>query len=286
MAIYTSMVYLSGSLGGFIADRMIGYHKAIFIGGVSIMFGLIVLALPFGANALFASIALIIIGTGLLKPNVSSLVGSLYSVNAPRRDADFSVFVFGINLGAFISPLLVRWTQNSIGFHAAFGLAAIGMFFGLIQYYIGGKKDLPTNALYPTDPLQPEEIKPLIFRTVITIIVLSLAIALMFLVGWNQITDFINLLTIIAVLVPLAYFVQMITSSKISKQERSRVLAYIPLFLGSVLFWALEEQGSVVWATFAANRTDTSWFPSAWFQSLNPFFIMLYTPFFAWMWTK
>jgi len=286
MAIYASMVYLSGSLGGFIADRLIGSRKAVFIGGVFIMFGHIVLAMPFGATALFTSITLIIIGTGLLKPNVSSLVGSLYSVNDRRRDAGFSIFVFGINVGSFFAPLLVGWTQKTVGFHAAFGLAAIGMFFGLIQYYFGGKKDLPTDALYPTDPLQAEEVKPLVFRTVIALIVFSLVVWLMFLMGWNDISDFINLLTVIAVLVPLAYFVQMITSSKVSKQERSRVLAYIPLFLGAVLFWALEEQGSVVLATFAAHRTDTSWFPAAWFQSLNPFFIMLYTPFFAWMWTK
>ncbi|MFL1696376.1 peptide MFS transporter [Weissella kandleri] len=285
MAIYASMVYLSGAVGGYIADRMIGSRKAVFLGGVFIMVGHLVLALPFGASALFGSIALIIIGTGLLKPNVSSLVGSLYTPTDRRRDAGFSIFVFGINLGSFIAPLLVGWTQESFGFHAAFGLAAIGMFFGLIQYHFGGKKDLPTDGLYPTDPLQPEEVKPLILKVLLALIVFGLVVVLMNLMGWNEIADFINLLTIIAVAVPVMYFGQMLTSSKVTKQERSRVVAYLPLFLGAVLFWALEEQGSVVLATFAQNRTIHTWFPASWFQSLNPFFIMLYTPFFAYLWS-
>ena len=286
MAIYASMVYLSGSLGGYVADRMIGSRKAVFIGGVFIMLGHIVLALPLGSSALFGSIILIIIGTGLLKPNVSSLVGSLYTPQDRRRDAGFSIFVFGINLGSFIAPLLVGWTQKNFGFHLAFGLAAIGMFFGLIQYYFGGKKNLKTNGISPTDPLQPEEIRPLIVKVVLALVALGLVVTLMVLMGWNDIADFINLLTIVAVAIPVMYFVQMLTSRKVSKQERSRVLAYLPLFFGAVLFWALEEQGSVVLATFAQTRVIHSWIPAAWFQSLNPFFIMLYTPFFATLWSR
>jgi POT family proton-dependent oligopeptide transporter len=286
MAIYASMVYLSGAVGGYIADRLLGARKTVFVGGVLIMFGHIALSFPFGANALFVSILFIIMGTGLLKPNVSSLVGTLYAPGDNARDSGFSIFVFGINLGAFLSPLLVGWTQENFGFHFAFGLAAIGMFFGLLQYYFGAKKNLHEDSLYPTDPIQPEEIRPLIIKISVGVFVLALIIALMVLMEWTAMSDFINLLTIIAIIVPVSYFVQIITSTKITKQERSRVIAYIPLFLAALLFWAIEEQGSVVLATFAANRVDTSWFPAAWFQSLNPLFIMLYTPFFAWLWMK
>ncbi|WP_331696336.1 peptide MFS transporter [Weissella koreensis] len=286
MAIYASMVYLTGALGGYLADRVIGSRRAVFIGGVFIMLGHIVLSLPFGSSALFTSIVLIIIGTGLLKPNISSMVGSLYRPEDRRRDAGFSIFVFGINLGSFIAPLLVGWTQQNAGYHPAFGLAAIGMFLGLVQYYFGGKKNLPKDGLKPTDPLEAHEVKPLIIRTVSGIVALVVVVAVMMMMGWNNITDYINLLTIIAVLVPIYYFTQMLSSKKVTSKERSRVLAYIPLFLGAVLFWALEEQGSVVLATFAETRTIHSWFPAAWFQSLNPFFIMLYTPFFATMWTR
>ncbi|WP_278621082.1 peptide MFS transporter, partial [Weissella koreensis] len=178
MAIYASMGYLASSLGGYIADRMIGSRKAVFIGGVFILLGHVVLALPLGSSALFGSIILITIGTGFLKTNVSSLVGSLYSPEDRRRDAGFSIFVFGINLGSFIAPLLVGWTQKNFGFHLAFGLAAIGMFFGLIQYYFGGKKNLKTNGISPTDPLQPEEIRPLIVKVVLALVALGLVVTL------------------------------------------------------------------------------------------------------------
>ena len=117
MAIYASMVYLSGVVGGFIADRLMGQRRTVFWGGVLIMFGHIALALPFGAPAMFASMVLIVMGTGLLKPNVSSLVGSLYKDGDSARDAGFSIFVFGVNLGSFIAPLLVGWTQEQAGFH-------------------------------------------------------------------------------------------------------------------------------------------------------------------------
>lgn len=285
MAIYASMVYLSGAVGGYIADRILGARRTVFWGGVLIMLGHIALAMPFGASALFSSIALIIIGTGLLKPNVSSLVGSLYKPNDASRDAGFSIFVFGINLGAFIAPLLVGATQEAAGYHVAFGLAAVGMFFGLLQYHFGGKR-LNKDTNYPTDPIQSEEIKPLIVRITIGVVLLVLVVAWMFMMGWNDVEAFIRLMTIIAVIIPVSYFVTMTTSKKITKEERSHVWAYLPLFLAAVLFWAIEEQGSIVLATFAAERIDTSWFPAAWFQSLNPLFIMLYTPFFAWLWTK
>jgi POT family proton-dependent oligopeptide transporter len=292
MAIYASMVYLSGAVGGYISDRIMGPRRTVFWGGVLIMLGHIALALPFGASALFGSIALIIVGTGLLKPNVSSLVGSLYADGDKSRDSGFSIFVFGINLGAFIAPIIVGKANDWYGFHVAFSLAAIGMFFGLLQYHFGGK-NLHEDSLYPNDPLQPDEIKPLVLKITIAAVALGLVVALMVLMGWSDISAFINLLTIIAVLLPVAYFVMIITSAKISSPERSRVFAYIPLFLAAVLFWAIEEQGSIVLATFAAERVNLSTFTffgwplsPAIFQSLNPLFIMLYTPFFAWLWTR
>jgi len=285
MAIYASMVYLSGAIGGFIADRLMGQRRTVFWGGVLIMLGHISLSLPFGASAMFASMVLIVMGTGLLKPNVSSLVGSLYNDTDARRDAGFSIFVFGINLGSFIAPLLVGWTQDKVGFHVAFLLAAIGMFFGLLQFHFGGKH-LEASANYAPDPLQPQEVKPLVTKVILAIVAFVLVIVLMALMGWTSLQNYVNLLTIVAILLPVGYFVLMITSAKVTKEERSRVISYIPLFLAAVLFWAIEEQGSIVLATFAADRVDTSWFPASWFQSLNPLFIMLYTPFFAWLWVK
>ncbi|QBO35856.1 peptide MFS transporter [Periweissella cryptocerci] len=286
MSIYGSLVYLSSVLGGFLSDRIWGAWRTVFIGGIFIMFGHIALAIPAGQTALFLSIALIIIGTGLLKPNVSEMVGSLYTPGDVRRDSGFSIFVFGINLGAFVAPLLVGTVGQNYSFHVGFSLAAFGMAIGLIVYWITGHKYLSKETHYPSDPIQPEEMKPLTIKVAFGIIALALVFVLMNLFGALNLINIILVLSIIAVAVPVAYFIMMLTSRKTNKQERSRVLAYIPLFLAAVLFWSIEEQGSVVLALFASNRTDLGWFKASWFQSLNPLFIMLYTPFFAWLWVK
>lgn len=290
MAIYGSLVYLSSVLGGFISDRILGSRKTVFIGGILIMLGHIALSTPFGQAALLISIILIVLGTGLLKPNVSEMVGALYSDDDPRIDAGFNIFVFGINMGAFIAPILVGQVGMKINFHLGFSLAAIGMFFGLIQYWVDGKKYLSKDSLYPTDPIDPSELKGISIKTIIGLVALVLVLVIMQLFNALNITNVINLISIIAVLIPIYYFITMLSSTKISTDERSKVWAYVPLFIASVLFWSIEEQGSVVLALFASDQTRLSLFgigfePSL-FQSMNPLFIMLYVPIFAWLWVK
>ena len=290
MAIYGSLVYLAGIAGGFISDRILGSRKTVFYGGVLIMLGHIALSLPFGTPALLISIGLIVIGTGMLKPNVSEMVGALYSPEDTRRDAGFSIFVFGINLGALLAPLVVSWFGFNISFHAGFSLAAIGMFFGLLQYYFDGKKYLSKDSLYPADPIQPDEVKKYGFKTLIGVIVLALILIFMAMANALTIDNVVLLISIIAIITPIVYFILMFSSNKVNKVERSRLWAYVPLFIAATIFWAIEEQGSVVLALFAANRTqlDYGWLhiSAANFQSLNPLFIMLYTPIFAALWTK
>ena len=133
MSIYGSLVYLSATIGGFISDRLLGSRRTVFWGGVLIMLGHIVLSLPIGAVGLFGSIVLIVLGTGLLKPNVSEMVGSLYPEEDLRRDSGFSIFVMGINFGSLIAPIFVPWMADKFNFHAGFSLAAIGMFAAAIQ---------------------------------------------------------------------------------------------------------------------------------------------------------
>lgn len=130
---FTDRLFIFQALLRFLSDRVLGSRKTVFIGGVLIMFGHIALATPFGRVALFVSIALIVIGTGLLKPNVSGMVGDLYSDTDPRRDAGFSIFVFGINMGAFIAPIAVGYLGQNVNFHLGFSLAAIGMFLDLFN---------------------------------------------------------------------------------------------------------------------------------------------------------
>ncbi|MGT2932671.1 peptide MFS transporter [Streptococcus catagoni] len=294
MAIYGSLVYLSSVLGGYVSDRILGSQKTVFYGGVLIMLGHIALSTPFGKTALFVSIALIILGTGLLKPNVSDMVGRLYDDNDLRREAGFSIFVFGINFGSFIAPAVVGYLGQEVNFHLGFSLAAIGMFIGLVQYVKDGKKSLSKDSFKPNDPLTEVEKKKLISQIAISTLFLALLIIVLQIAGLLTIDLVINFFTIVAIVIPIYYFVIILKSKKISKEERSHVLAYIPLFIASILFWSIEEQGSVVLALFADDQTRLYFnvfghhinFPSSYFQSINPLFIMIYVPFFAWMWSK
>lgn len=144
VSVYGSLVYMSGIIGGWLADRIFGESKAVFYGGILIMLGHITLAIPGSMSLFFVSMVLIVLGTGLLKPNVSSVVGELYSEQDQRRDAGFSIFYMGINLGSFIAPLIVGTIGMNYNFHLGFGLAAVGMFLGLVMFVFTKKK---TSAL-------------------------------------------------------------------------------------------------------------------------------------------
>lgn len=264
MSIYGSLVYLASVVGGWLSDRVWGSRRTVFIGGVLIMFGHIALSLPFGVSALYVSIALIVIGTGLLKPNVSEMVGGLYSPEDRRRDSGFSMFVFGINLGAAVAPWAVPWAANGFGlnlfhgetnFHAGFSLAAIGMFFGLVQYVVDGRKYLSKDSLYAEDPIDKESLRPVIIWSTVGVVALVIILGLLAAMGQLNINNIITLITIIAIALPIYYFVMMLNSKKVTKEERSRVVAYIPLFIAAAIFWAIEESGSVVLALFAEQRT-------------------------------
>ncbi|WP_262316053.1 peptide MFS transporter [Lacticaseibacillus parakribbianus] len=290
MSIYGSLVYLSSTIGGFISDRLLGSRKTVFWGGILIMLGHIVLSLPMGAGALFASIGLIVLGTGLLKPNVSEMVGSLYPENDLRRDAGFSIFVMGINFGSLIAPLVVPWLQDRYNFHVGFSVAAIGMAIGLIFYVVDGRKYINPSDNVAPDPLQPGEVRPLLIKVGLGIAALAVVFAVMAGFGAFSIANVITVITVIALAVPITYFIMMLKSPKVSKVERSRVWAYIPLFIAAVLFWAIEEQGSVVLAVFAADQTQLNFggfhILPGWFQTLNPLFILLYGPIFATLWVR
>ena len=160
MSIYGSLVYMSGIIGGWLADRVFGTSRSVFYGGILIMLGHIALAIPGTVALFFVSMVLIVLGTGLLKPNVSSIVGDIYSPEDGRRDSGFSIFYMGINLGAFISPLIVgSKVIMETSFHLGFGIAAVGMFVGLIVFMVTKKKSLGLAGTYVANPLSPSEKK-------------------------------------------------------------------------------------------------------------------------------
>ncbi|MBY6037517.1 peptide MFS transporter [Fictibacillus nanhaiensis] len=289
MSIYGSLVYMSGVIGGWLADRVFGTSRALFYGGILIMIGHIVLSLPGDLTMLFISMVFIVIGTGLLKPNVSSVVGDMYAPEDNRRDAGFSIFYMGINLGAFLSPLIVGQVAKT-SFHLGFGIAAVGMLLGLIVFAVTKKKNLGLAGAYVPNPLSPAEKKKYSLIAGITVVGLAVILGTTIPAGIFTLDVFITLVGIFGITIPTIYFIVMYRSPKTTATERSRILAYIPLFIASVMFWAIQEQGSTILAAYADKRTDLEFFgfeiSPAWFQSLNPLFIIVLAPVFAWMWVK
>jgi len=290
MSIYGALVYMSGIIGGWIADRLIGTSKSVFYGGILIMFGHIALAIPGGLNMFFVSMVLIVLGTGMLKPNVSSIVGQLYSTEDNRRDAGFSIFYMGINLGAFLSPIIVGTVGMGYSFHLGFGIAALGMLLGLIVFAFTKKENLGLAGTDVANPLSPAEKKKVFTIIAVAVIVLGILIAIAIPAGILTIKSFIKLVGFLGLIIPTIYFVVMYRSPKTTADERSRVIAYIPLFLAAVMFWAIQEQGSTILAEYADTRTQLNFagihISPAWFQSLNPLFVITLAPVFAWLWIK
>jgi len=290
MSIYGSLVYMSGVIGGWLADRIFGTSKAVFYGGILIMLGHIAIAIPGSISLFFVSMVLIVLGTGLLKPNVSSVVGEIYSEKDTRRDAGFSIFYMSINLGGFLSPLIVGEVGLKHNFHWGFAIAAIGMFFGLLFFVFTKKKNLGLAGTIVPNPLAPNEKKKVYTQIAVGLIVVAILVAVGIPAGFLTFDSFIALIGILGFLIPTIYFVTMYRSSKTSDVERSRVLAYIPLFLAAVMFWSIQEQGATILANYADTRTQLQFagfdISPAWFQSLNPLFIIMFAPVFAWLWVK
>ncbi|ASK61482.1 MFS transporter [Virgibacillus phasianinus] len=290
MAIYGALVYMTGVIGGWISDRLLGGQQTVFYGGILIMMGHIVLALPIGVTGLFLSMLFIILGTGLLKPNVSNVVGDMYSPKDNRRDSGFSIFYMGINMGALIAPLIVGTVGQEYNYHLGFSLAAIGMFLGLVVFVVTRKKYLGLAGTYVANPLGDAEKKKVIKRFGIGAVIIAILLAITIPTNILTITTFTYLISFLGIAIPTAYFIVMYRSPKTDADERSRILAYIPLFIASMVFWAIQEQGSIILALYAKERTELSFLGfdiyASWFQSLNPLFIIILAPVFASLWMK
>ncbi|MDG0842739.1 peptide MFS transporter [Staphylococcus equorum] len=297
VAIYGTLIYMSGVIGGWIADRITGTQDAVFYGGFLIMLGHILLSIPGNLTLVMIALLLIIAGTGLLKPNISATVGELYDRNDPRRDAAFTLFYMGINLGALLAPFITGLLQTRISFHAGFLAAAIGMFLGLVVYAIKRKKNLGLAGRNVPIPLTRPEIKKFVLITVGVIVLFLIYLWILHLNNALTLGNFSFLITLLGIVLPVYIFLNMILSKNITKDERSRVYSYVPLYITSVAFWMIQEQGSTILATFADKKTQLEMsvltnglidfsIPAAWAQSLNPVFIVLLAPIFATLWMK
>lgn len=290
MSIYGSLVYMSTIVGGWLADRVLGSRSTIVFGGVLIMLGHIALSLPGSVPALFVSMALIILGSGILKPNLSNIVGDLYTKEDYRRDAGFSIFYTGANAGALLAPFIVGTIGQEYSFHLGFALAAIGMFIGLIWYIFSSRKTLGQAGRYVPNPIAGEEKARIMKRFGIGALIIIVFLAISIPTGFLTINTFTYIVTIFGVAIPTSYFIVMYRSKKTTDVEKSRILAYIPLFITAIAFWAIQEQGSTIIARMADEQTQlhlgSLTLHSSWFQSINPIYIVILGPLFAVLWTK
>lgn len=290
VSIYGALIYMSQVLGGWIADRVLGNQRAVLTGGVIIMLGHITLSIPFGGQpALYIALLLIILGTGLLKTNVSKVVGDLYDEKDQRRDAGFSIFYIGINAGAFLAPLVVGAVYGATNFHLGFICAAVGMAIGLVTYTLT-RRLLGDRSAHPSAPLNSDNIGGVLRNLGIGLCILVVLVAAAGFFHMLTVKTLVNTVSVLSILLPVAYFTVMLRSPRTTAVEKSRLRAYIPLFVTAVAFWLIEEQGAVVLAIFADQRTDLHLggltLQPAFFQSINPLWVIVLAPIFAWAWTK
>ncbi|KRE38948.1 diguanylate cyclase [Janibacter sp. Soil728] len=288
VATYGAAVYLLSVVGGWLADRVIGAQRSVFLGGVVIMAGHVSLAIP-TATTSWLGIGLVALGTGLLKPNVSTMVGHLYGERDPRKDSGFTIFYMSINIGAFFAPFVVAFLRDQWGYHAGFSAAAVGMLFALVAYVVGRGALAPVSNDVP-NPLQPRDRTrtPLLGLGLLVLIAVLLVAARLLRGGWvGAVIDTISILSVVA---SISYFVVMFRSTAVTARERTHLTAYLPMWIGAVLFWMIFEQAASKMAAYAANRTDLDslgfHFSEEWFQSINPISIMLLAPLFGLLWVR
>jgi proton-dependent oligopeptide transporter, POT family len=282
---YGGLVYLSTVMGGWIADRLLGMERTVFYGGVVVMAGHIALAIVPGLAGVGLGLVLVALGSGALKANASSLLGTLYEKGDVRADGGFTLFYLGVNLGAFIGPLITGLMQTHLGFHYGFGAAAIGMAAGLAQYVVF-RGNLGTHGRDVPNPLPHGAIG----WALLVALAAAAVIAVALLSGAVKLSNLSQVTTGVIAVAAIAYFVTMLTSSRVTRIERSRVRAFIPLFVANAVFWSLFQQIFTVLAVYSDERMNWSMFgwtaPSNWIGSIEPVWIIVLSPVFAIIWTR
>ncbi len=306
MALYTSSVYLLSLPGGWIADRFLGQRRAVVIGGIGIAIGNLMLALPIDAM-FYPGLGMLALGTGMLKPNISTLVGQLYSIHDPRRDAGYTIYYMGINIGAWFGPIACGFLAQSETFrgwlegagidptlcwHFMFGAAALGMVAGIVQYLAGWKR-LGDAGLHPTIPDDPKEaardrtVLGGIIGALVAIVGLFIVLDLM---GISISKDTIGNIFGVGLLVgAVALFYGLLKGAR-NHDERRRIIAMIPLFIGGIAFFAAFEQASTTLSLFAERFVNREYLgvgvPASYWQSVNSTFVVVLATVFAWMWVR
>jgi proton-dependent oligopeptide transporter, POT family len=296
VGIYAACVYLASLPGGWVADRILGLRRAIFIGAVLISIGHICIGLSSFAHSrvpFFLGLIFIVLGTGLLKPNISAIVGDLYPEGGARRDAGFSIFYMGINMGAFAGQLVTGFLGETIGWHWGFGAAGVGMLLGLITFAVRARNTLGDLGLAPTkhpdpavDARETGRAK-LLLGIGLGIIALVVVLAATGVMPVNP-QAIAAKMTYVLVGLAVVYFGFIFAAGGLTMDEKKRVLVIFVLFVFAAIFWGAFEQAPTSLNLFARDFTDRQIggfeIPATWFQSINSAFIILFAPFFAALW--
>ena len=287
--LYTAMVYLLALPGGWVADNLWGLRKAVFVGGCIIAAGHFSMAIPTVAT-FYMGLMLITIGTGLLKPNISAIVGDLYPEGGARRDAGYSVYYMGINLGGFLGPLLCGFFGEGINWHLGFSLAGFGMVAGLIQYRLGGHHLGDAGEFEVEDRAALARKNRNFYRTMAVVAALVVAAVLLVRSGVLAIPlpTVARSLSVVIVGLTILYFIYLLIAGGHTTLEKRRLGVIFWLFLLAALFWSGFEQAGSSLNLFAERLTDRvmlGWeMPASWLQSVNSFFIVLLAPVFGTLW--
>ncbi len=307
-ALYVSSVYLLSLPGGWLADKILGLRPAVFVGGVIIMSGHICLAIP-SITTFYLGLVLIASGTGLLKGNISALVGTLYAPDDLRRDSGYSIYYMGINTGAFIAPLITGWLAQSESFkgilasmgidanaswHWGFAAAAVGMFLGLVQYTMGGKylSSEWLRPVRPSDPIAAAKVQRQIRQVGLGAAVVLILGAL--LVGTHLVALDAEAIARnfkwVLIAVTLVFFGWLLVIAKWTAEERRRMIVIAVLFAAATVFWMAYEQAGSTLNLFAERNTHNVIlgysFPASWYQALPPLFVITFAPLFAVLWLR
>jgi POT family proton-dependent oligopeptide transporter len=287
--LYTASVYFMGLPGGWIADRLIGSQQAIWYGGIVIMCGHIVLAIP-SDQTFFLGLILVVLGTGLLKPNISAVVGQLYGASDPRRDSGYALYYLGINIGSLLGYTVCGFLYENNGIHWAFAASAVGMALGLI-YFRWKRSDLMGAGAEPMAPLSAKARKT--SWTVIAAFLFVVAAITALMMAGTLSFDPIAASKLVAVTfigIFIAYFCWVFFLGGLSPVEKKGMLAFLLICIASTMFWSGFEQAGSSLNLFGQDFTNRMIgdfeIPTTWLQNVNPFFIITLTPFFAvfWIW--
>lgn len=285
-AVYTGLVYLTPILGGYIADRWLGTRRAVLVGAMVMALGHFAMAVP---ALLHLALGLLIAGNGFFKPNISTLVGSLYMPDDARRDSGFTIFYMGINLGAFLSPLVCGTLGEKFGWHYGFATAGVGMLAGLTVFVTGqgALRAASGHALRKRDWL----IAFAVTATAVAAVAFAVYLGPSLYTAWQHLDPIARTaLAVALVLLALRPFLRGVMGPALTRAEFERLAAIVILAAFVVFFWTGFEQAGGTMNLFADNLTDRMIFgwemPASYFQSVNPLTIIVLAPFFAWLWSR